>query len=158
MTKIVNIQTTRPIHITRPPLEGNMFKVELKTGDIRHCLAQGARIQEVLANGMVIPLDMTNFNKDHSNMVEALKPVTPKVEESVKTEVKVEQPAVEVKVEEIATVEEVKGVVEEAKMEEALEPNVEEVKEEVVVEETPQGNNENRKNKDKYRTEPKKNY
>lgn len=65
MSKIVNIYPTMPITSVNPPIRGKLMGVRRTTADIRACIIGRARVEELLPNGKVVPLDFTNYDKDN---------------------------------------------------------------------------------------------
>lgn len=65
MSKIVNIYPTMPITSVNPPIRGKLMGVRRTTADIRACIIGRARVEELLPNGKIIPLDFTNYDKDN---------------------------------------------------------------------------------------------
>lgn len=86
MKKKVNINSPAVLYVFTPPLSGVFNDIELPLGDIRACLMQGAKVEEILPNGDTVRLYLDNYDKDNS--------VKPKVVETVVKEVKIEEPVI----------------------------------------------------------------
>lgn len=123
MKKKVNIYPTVPIYL-RPPITGVSYNVEMTEGDIQLCILRRARVEEVLSDGTVLPLNLSNYNTVNER---------PKIVEEVKEEIKiaelVEEPSV---VKEEAVIQEDEPVIEEV---ETVESEKEEISEETIVKE-----------------------
>lgn len=102
MKKLVNIDSPAILYVLTPPLKGVINKIEMDVKNIRYCLTKGAKVEEILADGSVVRLDLDNYNKVTELKSVAKpknKPVEKKVEpaktEPLKQEVIPEQPVVE---------------------------------------------------------------
>lgn len=157
-TKNVNVYPTRPITNVNPPIRTTVKAVSMTLEQIRACLFSSANVQEILDNGDVIDLTLSNYDTDNnpkSDVAPAVNPldnvpadidpdtvkVAPKVEEKPAEEINVQEKIDEKSVEEAKK--EVKPVADEVKAEESAsvveeekDEKVEEVKEESVVEES----------------------
>lgn len=129
MKKKVNIYPTVPIYL-RPPITGVSYNVEMTEGDIQLCILRRARVEEVLSDGTVLPLNLSNYNTVNER---------PKIVEEVKEEIKiaelVEEPSV---VKEETVIQEDEPVIEEVEViveEETVESEKEEISEETIVKE-----------------------
>src|SRR5574344_638735 len=75
--KKVNIQVNgRPIIglSTKYPLRGNLDNVKLKVTDIQKCIIGRAYVDEILTDGTLLRLDLSNYNLDNNaSKVEELK-------------------------------------------------------------------------------------
>lgn len=76
MIKTVNISTRIPIRNVKPPLQGNYKNIKMDTSDIVKCLNRRARVEEVLSDGTTVQLTLSNYYKDHSNLVNMVKKET----------------------------------------------------------------------------------
>ena len=101
MKKIVNIESPVGLYVFTPPMSGVFKKVELSTGDIKSCIMQGAKVEEILHDGTLLRLDLRNYDKQNVR-VEVVE--TSVVEQ--KKETVVEPPAVVEQVNETPVVEE----------------------------------------------------
>lgn len=73
MIKTVNVFTRIPIRNVKPPLQGNYKNIKMDTSDIVKCLNRRARVEEVLSDGTKILLNLSNYYKDHSDLVNSSK-------------------------------------------------------------------------------------
>lgn len=120
MSKIVNIDVRNPIRSLRTPLSvGKYYNVEMSVPDIFSCICARAYVDEVLSDGSLLRLDLTNYFKDNNPIAAPKAEVKP---EPVKAEPKVEPKKEEPKKEEPKA---------EERVEEAAAPVVEEKTEEV---------------------------
>lgn len=70
MKKIVNIYPfSGPITTVNPCIRVAMKKVRKDTKDIRKCIIAGARVEEVLDDGRVISLNLSNYDTDNNGVV-----------------------------------------------------------------------------------------
>lgn len=76
MIKTVNISTRIPIRNVKPPLQGNYRNIKMDTSDIVKCLNRRARVEEVLSDGTTVQLTLSNYYKDHSDLVSIVKKET----------------------------------------------------------------------------------
>lgn len=152
MIKIVNVKPVLPIMALRTPIMGEVLNCKLSDGDILQCIYSRAFVDEVLEDGTLVRLNLSNYNKDNSHL---MKNKVIKEEVNVKTvtkahmeEIIVEPVVEEVKVEEPVIEEVVEPVVETQQIEETVtEAPVEEVTEEPVVEEQQKDRRNNKKNR-----------
>lgn len=63
-TKIVNIYPSTPIIGLNPPIRSVVKNVTKSTKEIRTCLMSRAIVEEVLSNGKIIRLDISNYDKN----------------------------------------------------------------------------------------------
>lgn len=65
MIKKVNITTTLPVRTVTPILNANTtyHNLRMNTGDIYRCICMRAFVEEVLATGVVVKLDSSNYNR-----------------------------------------------------------------------------------------------
>ena len=119
-TKKVNIQVRGGvIHLTKIPIRGDNFGVVLPISEIRYCIINKGIVDEILSDGSLVRLDLTNY---HTNNEKVVKKEEPKVEAPAPTpapavvEQKVEAP-VEVKDEPAVETKEVEAPVVEVKTE-----------------------------------------
>lgn len=131
--KKVNINSPSVLYIFTPPLSGVFNNVELSLGDIRACLMQGAKVEEVLPNGKTVRLYLDNYDKDH------LEPV--KVDVQIPVETKVETPKTviitdKVEVDERIDTDSVKPKIDETESTDIDATETEDYVEEVILEET----------------------
>lgn len=73
MIKTVNVFTRIPIRNVKPPLQGNYKNIKMHTSDIVKCLNRRARVEEVLSDGTKILLNLSNYYKDHSDLINTTK-------------------------------------------------------------------------------------
>lgn len=176
MKKKVNIIPRNPIYALRPAIVGTCYNVEMNTGDIAVCLSNGARVQEILSNGIKLELNFSNYKTINEPVAEIKKeekkvefkipenkfvsepsiPVgEPPVEDDAKPAVN-EEPKVEIEEPVIEDINEEPAVKEEVNEAEevVIEEEVDETTEEAVVEETPvhqQPKNNIKKNRNRHR-------
>lgn len=115
MQKRVNVIANIPVLDLRIPIRGSVRNIMMDVEDIRTCLFRKAKVEEVIADDVVVKLDFTNYDKDNSS---APNSVAAPVDEPAPA------PVVEEKVEEV-----VEETAEEPK-EEVVEPESEEQAEE----------------------------
>lgn len=66
-TKKVNMYASAPTTVGFGiPRVGNLRGVTMSIADIRQALRSHARIEEIMPDGRLVPLDFTNFDKDNS--------------------------------------------------------------------------------------------
>lgn len=91
--KIVNINSPSVLYVLTPPLSGVFNSIELSLGDIKACIMQGARVEEVLSNGTTVKLDLKNYNKDNTVGLDKLEsPKNDKIEPTIIKTVEVKEP------------------------------------------------------------------
>jgi hypothetical protein len=94
MTKLVNIYPSVPVISTNPPIRSIIRNVKKPVEQIRACIMARATVEEILNDGSIIRLDLTNYDKDNQPKTikapEPTKVVEIKAAESVKAESKVE--------------------------------------------------------------------
>lgn len=99
LKKKVNVYPKRPLFFGSFEIRGNKKNIELSVGNIYNSLLSGARIEEVLEDGSIVLLNISNYNKDNSvqstpvataarTTTEAKKTTTSEVKENVATEAK----------------------------------------------------------------------
>lgn len=101
-SKKVNIYPRSPITAVNPPIRVPQLNVTKSIQDIRKCVIHGAKVEEVLPNGTVILLNLTNYDLDNSSDVKlddskplpkidfsSAKEAGSKVEDSKRNDVKV---------------------------------------------------------------------
>jgi len=101
MKKKVNVYPTIPIMGTNPPILGITYATELSIGDISLCIFARAKVEEILKNGEILPLNLSNYDKDNNKdiVVEKVKqeetipePIfIPKQKEEIKIEEEIKQ-------------------------------------------------------------------
>ena len=81
MKKRVNIYPRGPITTTNPPIRVPVKNVTKDTKDIRRCILAGAKVEEVLDNGVVVLLNLNNYDVENPGTISAPpeKPVDKKV-------------------------------------------------------------------------------
>lgn len=67
ITKKVNIVANRPIFVSRIPIRGTIRNTVLDIETILKIICQKGIIDEVLEDGTLVRLDLTNYNKDNSH-------------------------------------------------------------------------------------------
>ena len=114
MQKRVNVIANIPVLDLRIPIRGSVRNIMMDVEDIRTCLFRKAKVEEVIADDVVVKLDFTNYDKDNSG---APNSVAAPVNEPAPA------PVVEEKVEEVVeeTAEEPKEEVVESESEEQAE-------------------------------------
>jgi len=90
MTKKVNIQTTVAIRNINPPICGRYTGVIMSTSDILKCLCRRAQVDEVLPDGRLVRLNMSNYYLDNGAGLDAYHP---RVSEAKRSEDKEIPPA-----------------------------------------------------------------
>lgn len=66
LNKMVNIYPSMPITTVNPPIRTTVKRVTKSTEEIRACLMARAIVEEVLADGKVTRLNLTNYDKSNS--------------------------------------------------------------------------------------------
>lgn len=84
MFKKVNVYPDMPIYALQMPITNVAMGIKLSVGDIANCLYKKAKIEEVLEDGTLVQLDLSNYDKDNSKFMKK------------KPEIKVEQPKKEI--------------------------------------------------------------
>lgn len=69
LIKTVNIDAKVPVRTVTPPIYGYHAKIEMNTSDILKCLLKRALITEVLSNGQLVKLNMSNYFVDYQSQV-----------------------------------------------------------------------------------------
>ena len=93
--KKVNILSRVPIRNVVPPIHGCHNGIMMDTSNILKCINKRAVVNEVLPDGSVIRLNLSNYYKDNASVVETpISAPVVEVEPKVETVVKVEEPAV----------------------------------------------------------------
>lgn len=151
-TKRVSILCLVPVHgiINARPLTGYIRSIELTIEQIRKCIVQKASVKELLPDGRVKLLDLSNYDKFEEIAVPE-EPVQVTVEPKIETTVEetvieeeiIEEPVVEETVEE--------ATIEEPVIEEVVEETVEEIIEETTEEPVEESVEERPFNKKKHR-------
>lgn len=70
MKKLVNIKMANPTVALKTIIRGNRYKQTLDVNEIRQLLIKKAIVEEVLSDGTTVPLDFTNYNKEHLTKAE----------------------------------------------------------------------------------------
>lgn len=78
--KKVNINAIVPIRDVEPPIYGTLNNIEMSTGTILRCLCKRAIIHEVLPDGTLYRLNMSNYYTDNTAHMKNTKSVTEKEE------------------------------------------------------------------------------
>lgn len=136
MTKRVNVRTTVAVRNINPPIYGTCNNIIMTTGDILKCLCRRAQVEEILPDGSIVKLNMSNYFTDNGAGLSASaaekKPVKA-VEQPIVEETPVEESAVEDVINEEEVVEDT--VVEETPVEETVaeKETIEEVEPEVAI-------------------------
>ena len=73
MKKLVNIKIANPTIALKTVIRGNKYKQTIDTKDIRQLLMRKAIVEEILSDGTTVPLDFTNYDKEHLTKAEATK-------------------------------------------------------------------------------------
>lgn len=68
MIKTVNITATRPILSFHVPIRGTISNVKLSTEDILKVICQKGIVDEILEDGTIIRLSMSNYAKDNYHL------------------------------------------------------------------------------------------
>lgn len=94
MKKRVNVKIGRSCYgvlSVTPPIYRTAMGIELTESDIQRCLWAKAVVEEVLPDGTIVPLNLSNFNKDNGGKKQEIKKeVKPQVQAApIKKEVKV---------------------------------------------------------------------
>lgn len=119
MTKYVKVVTRVAVRTVNPPICGT-YEGIMTTSDILKCLCRRAQVDEILANGATVRLNMSNYYRDNGAGLDAsdhrVKPVVENVErfkvpvapmKAQVVETKTEEPIQEAKDDECVTVDEV---------------------------------------------------
>lgn len=69
MNKKVNVYPTLPILTITPNITSVVYGVELGFGEIKQCLFRHARVEEILADGTKVQLDLNNLSSDNEAIV-----------------------------------------------------------------------------------------
>lgn len=65
MIKVCNIEAKFPIYgIKAVPLHGTVNSIKMGLGEISHCIYRGGIVDQVLSDGQIIRLDLSNYKKD----------------------------------------------------------------------------------------------
>ena len=151
MIKTVNVRPVIPIMALRTPIMGEVVNCKMSDGDILQCIYSRAFVDEILEDGTLVRLNLTNYNKDNSHLMKN-KVVKEEIKEEPVVKTPVKEPVVETIVEEIKVEEPV--IIEETPVVETIveEPTIEEVKveepvKEPVVEQQRDRKNNNKKNR-----------
>lgn len=91
MKKKVNITPAFPIYTIVPPIVGSVKKMEMSTGDIARCIYRRAIVDEVLDDGSLVRLDLSNYDKDNSKSEKKRKAEDEDEEEAKKKKLEQEQ-------------------------------------------------------------------
>lgn len=86
MTKRVNVYAQVAVRNVTPPIHGTCKDIVMTTGDILKCLCKRARVEEIMPDGKIVRLNMSNYYTDNGAGLDASKSVTKEVK-------KVEEPA-----------------------------------------------------------------
>lgn len=94
MKKRVNVKIGRSCYgvlSLTPPIYRTAMGIELTESDIQRCLWAKAVVEEILPDGTIVPLNLSNFNKDNGGKKQEVKEeVKPQVQAApIKEEVKV---------------------------------------------------------------------
>ena len=65
MKKVVNIEPSLPITTIVPAIYSPIFNCKMSVGDILNCLCAKARVTEVLKDGSLVKLNLSNYDKVH---------------------------------------------------------------------------------------------
>lgn len=85
MTKIVNIRTRVAVKNVNPPICGTVKGIVMTTGDILKCLCKRALVEEVLPDGSIIKLNMSNYYTDNGAGLDAKKNIPTPVKKPTET-------------------------------------------------------------------------
>ena len=135
MIKRVNINATIPIKTITPPIYGKLYNVKMSVGNIFKCICGRAIVDEILSDGKLVRLTLSNYSADNEpvkpvvkevKVVEPETVVEPEVEPEVVTEPEVAEPetVVEPEVEPEPEVVEPEATVVETVEEDKVEPEV----------------------------------
>ena len=80
MKKRVNVYCNTPFVIGPAAFAGSCENIVLEVNNIGTCIMNKAKVVEILADGTLVPLDFTNFDKDNgkSDVTENDVPITDK--------------------------------------------------------------------------------
>lgn len=98
MTKKVNIQTTVAVRNINPPICGRYTGIIMSTSDILKCLCRRAQVDEVLPDGRLVRLNMSNYYLDNGAGLDAYHPRVPETKEHEKAKEPAKPPIDETKV------------------------------------------------------------
>ena len=62
MVKKVNVIAMIPVRTTYPPIYGTYKGVAMTPANILKCLLHKAKVEEILSDGSILPLDFHNYN------------------------------------------------------------------------------------------------
>lgn len=105
-TKLVDVTCRRPIRLRNRLVRG-MYHENLTIQEIADCIAQYAKVEEILPTGEKIVLDYTNYDKNHAPVEAKTEPVKeakkeePVVEEKEETTKETELPETTIKDEDV---------------------------------------------------------
>ena len=71
--KLVNIYPTRPIAAITPTIRNPIINQKMNVGDIRLCLLQRAKVEEILKDGTTVQLDLNTLYLDNEKRIKELK-------------------------------------------------------------------------------------
>lgn len=63
LTKVVNIYPSMPITGVNPPIRSTVKRVTKSIDEIRTCLLSRATVEEILSDGKIVRLDISNYDK-----------------------------------------------------------------------------------------------
>lgn len=66
MTKKVNIYPSTPITNVQPIIRSTIKNATKDTETIRKCIISRAKVEEILATGEIVKLDLSNYDKDNT--------------------------------------------------------------------------------------------
>ena len=66
MKKLVNVYTKSPIRLKSIPIRSDAKHIYLDPEDIKTCIMQKGRVEEILDDGKILPLNFTNYNTDNN--------------------------------------------------------------------------------------------
>ena len=70
MFKKVNIKPQSPIFTLKVPITAPVMGITMSTGDIAMCIHARALVSEILPNGKIVKLNLSNFDKDNSIVID----------------------------------------------------------------------------------------
>ncbi len=151
MKKKVNVFPVSPIYNIKCPILGTVFSSNLTVGDIGCCLQSRARVQEILEDGTLVNLNLSNYKDDNSYLMKN-KPMQPVRNQSIKMR-KVENKPKESSEEVNEVISEVSKILNPTQdnKEKSVEEVLDDVIEEALNEDSHDNNQEKRKNKNKKR-------
>lgn len=94
MKKVVNIEPSLPITTIVPAIYSPIFNCKMSVGDILNCLCAKARVTEVLKDGSLVKLNLSNYDKVHEVeevIVKKEEPIIVKKEETIVVEPIIEE-------------------------------------------------------------------